>query len=401
LKEKLHYANEKTLAQRLADVLGEHTPEIYQFIGNPVEFAEKVKNNRNYYTHFDDELRRKGKTAGTRRNCLVAFCCFGSRLLMAQTYSYDFGGRLTGAGYADGMRVIDTYDTAGNISNLSSSNGATLPAQVTGMLMISNMALSLSSSTMVWTWAPAAYAAGYQVVLDQYLGGTWQTPTTNYTSATGYTLTGITPETPCEVLVFGANSAGVGPSCSPCWPTAAFPLQVPGYISTTTNLAVSAGGAVLAFSCSAASNATGYEAILDHYATGVWQTPVTNFTTLTSIAYANLVPCDPYEFYVVATNYSLIGLPSSTNWPFAACPAAPTITFPGYSNGLFGFSILGSPGIENLILASSNLIDWTPVATLLASNGPTPFVDSNAGSFPARFYRVVIPTNATANMRAP
>jgi len=61
LAEKLHYANQKTLAQRLAEILGEH--ELSDFIPDPQSFAEKVRHTRNYYTHFDDDLRRKGKIA--------------------------------------------------------------------------------------------------------------------------------------------------------------------------------------------------------------------------------------------------------------------------------------------------------------------------------------------------
>jgi hypothetical protein len=61
LEEKLHYANQKTLAQRLAEILAKNKSEAEQFISDLQRFADAVKNTRNYHTHFDDELKEKGK----------------------------------------------------------------------------------------------------------------------------------------------------------------------------------------------------------------------------------------------------------------------------------------------------------------------------------------------------
>lgn len=63
LAEKLHHANQKTLADRLDDILNQYPKDIAKFIKNRADFAEKVRHTRNFYTHFDKDLERKGKTA--------------------------------------------------------------------------------------------------------------------------------------------------------------------------------------------------------------------------------------------------------------------------------------------------------------------------------------------------
>lgn len=63
LIEKLQHANQKTLAQRLDDILDQHSAETQKFIPDRSKFANQVRHTRNYYTHFDEKLREKGKVA--------------------------------------------------------------------------------------------------------------------------------------------------------------------------------------------------------------------------------------------------------------------------------------------------------------------------------------------------
>ncbi len=63
LAEKLRYANQKSLAHKLEDLFKIHSGEVKQFIRNKHIFAQKIKNTRNYFTHFDERLRLKGKIA--------------------------------------------------------------------------------------------------------------------------------------------------------------------------------------------------------------------------------------------------------------------------------------------------------------------------------------------------
>jgi hypothetical protein len=269
------------------------------------------------------------------------------------TNTYTFTGILPGA-------PCEIFVSATNVSGIGPASAPVwpyaatvpVPAQVTGLLVDSNIAVSTNSTTMVWNWTAANYAAGYQVVLDQYINGVWQTPTTNYTSTNFYTFTGITPGTPCEITIAGTNVNeisltnvfSVGPASTPAWPTAAYVPQIWGYILGATNYAVAAGNSVIKFTWSAATNAAGYEAILAHYLNGVWQPPTTNGITATSITYSNLMPGDPYEFYVVPTNVLGVGIASSIDWPIAA-PHVPGAV-PGYIWTTTNF--LASPGSTTL-----------------------------------------------------
>lgn len=66
VKEGLHHANQKSLAQRLDDILSAHRTDVRKFISKPRRFADLIRHTRNYYTHFDPELKRKKKIAGDR-----------------------------------------------------------------------------------------------------------------------------------------------------------------------------------------------------------------------------------------------------------------------------------------------------------------------------------------------
>jgi hypothetical protein len=59
---------------------------------------------------------------------------------------------------------------------------------------------------------------------------------------------------------------------------------------------------------------------------------------------------------------------------------------PPPAGGPFQFSISGVPGFNYAIEASTNLVDWMPLATNIS---PFTFVDGDATNFPARYYRSV------------
>jgi hypothetical protein len=63
LNEKLAHANEKTLAQRMKELLNMHTSEIQKFIEDPQQFVDTVKNTRNHFTHYSTEKERMEKVA--------------------------------------------------------------------------------------------------------------------------------------------------------------------------------------------------------------------------------------------------------------------------------------------------------------------------------------------------
>ena len=60
------------------------------------------------------------------------------------------------------------------------------------------------------------------------------------------------------------------------------------------------------------------------------------------------------------------------------------------SNGLV-YQLTGEAGFEYTVQASTNLVDWTEIATLANTNGIVRFFDQTATNAPMKFYRGVAP----------
>jgi hypothetical protein len=63
VEDKLNWANEKTLFQRLTELVQARQSVIGDLASEFPEFPRLVKDTRNYYTHFDSSLLEKGKVA--------------------------------------------------------------------------------------------------------------------------------------------------------------------------------------------------------------------------------------------------------------------------------------------------------------------------------------------------
>ena len=59
------------------------------------------------------------------------------------------------------------------------------------------------------------------------------------------------------------------------------------------------------------------------------------------------------------------------------------------SNGIFQLQFLGAIGSNYVLQASTNLMNWTPLATNPATTNAVNFVDVNSSNYPNRFYRVL------------
>jgi len=59
------------------------------------------------------------------------------------------------------------------------------------------------------------------------------------------------------------------------------------------------------------------------------------------------------------------------------------------ANGAFGFSVSGAPGLTYEIDASSNLLNWLSVTSLIPTSSPFQFSDPAATNVPQTFYRAV------------
>ena len=60
-------------------------------------------------------------------------------------------------------------------------------------------------------------------------------------------------------------------------------------------------------------------------------------------------------------------------------------------NGQIQFSLSGVPGDVYHVLASTNLLDWQPIATVTNMDGTIQFTDTAATNYSRRFYRLVMP----------
>jgi len=84
VKQGLKHANQKTLAQRIDEILAAHSSDVRKFVSRPRRFADLIRYTRNYYTHFDLELKRKKKIAGDKNmlptilkmRALLSICLF-------------------------------------------------------------------------------------------------------------------------------------------------------------------------------------------------------------------------------------------------------------------------------------------------------------------------------------
>ena len=68
-------------------------------------------------------------------------------------------------------------------------------------------------------------------------------------------------------------------------------------------------------------------------------------------------------------------------------PSPASLAAVGKANGTFTLMLSGVPGQTYVIEASTDLINWAPVATNTAVGGTFEYTDSNATSYPSRFFR--------------
>jgi hypothetical protein len=57
--------------------------------------------------------------------------------------------------------------------------------------------------------------------------------------------------------------------------------------------------------------------------------------------------------------------------------------------GVFQLHLNNTVGCSFVLLASTNLVDWTPILTNSNPNAPFDYTDTNANDYPCRFFRVV------------
>jgi plastocyanin len=121
----------------------------------------------------------------------------------------------------------------------------------------------------------------------------------------------------------------------------------------------------------------------------IGSTVVTNCRSAPYLAVTNKVPAGTYTLTAVATdNNGLIGSNSITVSVTAPTPVV--IGTPGFvAAGTFQFSYSTTIGQSYLVQVSTNLPNWTSLATNTATANPETFTNKNAG-IGAAFYRVEV-----------
>ena len=191
-----------------------------------------------------------------------------------------------------------------------------------------------TASTLLLTNVAVSQAGTYSVVITNVAGST------NSTSAllSVYTFPVITAQ-PTNTVVVAGNSAAFS--------VAAIGIPAPAYQwrHSGTNLPTATASTLLLPDVML-SQAGSYSAVITNAAGS------TNSATATLSVYAS---------------------------------AAPTLSEASQvANGQFQFGLTGVPGYRYSVSASTNLSDWLPLQT---NASPFTFTDTNASSFPERFYR--------------
>ena len=161
----------------------------------------------------------------------------------------------------------------------------------------------------------------------------------------------------------------------------------PCIVSQPTNLSVALGG-----NANFAVGATGAPTLLYQ-----WQFDNTNLAgaTNSAVVLGNVQASNAGPYRVVLTNSygavtSAVALLGVTGVPASFFSGSGGLQL---SNGQFLFSLTGLTGQGAVVIdGSTNLVQWVPIFTNPSAFGAATIIDSNAGSFPWRYYRAMTPS---------
>ena len=116
-----------------------------------------------------------------------------------------------------------------------------------------------------------------------------------------------------------------------------------------------------------------------------------SYTNCTDVGMATnvtiVLPSTGGTYYFAAADYDASGVQSDfSNEAIFTVPAAARLTPAMLSAGQFAFTVSGTAGCNYVVQVSTNLSNWSPMATNVP---PFTFVDPNASNFSRRFYRAV------------
>jgi hypothetical protein len=120
-------------------------------------------------------------------------------------------------------------------------------------------------------------------------------------------------------------------------------------------------------------------------------TPIPGATN-SSVALNSSRMADGGTFTVVVTNAfgSVTSAPALLSVLNIGTITPPTIITPALGSTGFSFQFSWPPGLAYVVMASSDLVNWTPIAADVAESKTVLFIDPAAANFPCRFYRIAL-----------
>ena len=125
------------------------------------------------------------------------------------------------------------------------------------------------------------------------------------------------------------------------------------------------------------------------------RTPTRRFTTRWTARCPRPTPsCIPAPFNLT-NNATVSASAFATNYNNSVAASALFFVQPlqftseAFSAGIFQLGFAGAAGSNYVLQASTNLLNWTPLATNPATTNALNFVDPHSSNYPHRFYRVL------------
>lgn len=121
-------------------------------------------------------------------------------------------------------------------------------------------------------------------------------------------------------------------------------------------------------------------------------TPLAGATNAT-LSISNVLPAANGNYSLVVTNTAGVVTSAVANLAVTlpSVVLMPTTGTAGLTTNGFGFQFAVPTGVTYVVLASTDLQTWTPIATNTAANASAAFNDAAAGNFDHRYYRVTFP----------
>jgi hypothetical protein len=115
-------------------------------------------------------------------------------------------------------------------------------------------------------------------------------------------------------------------------------------------------------------------------------------TSLTLPLYSEGVAASGSYIFITGGASTLVNSSAVYSMSLPAPPVVPTLVARSFTNGNFQVQLASSTNTGFGLLASPDLINWTNLSWgFTDTNGSLPFQDTNAASFPNRFYRAYWP----------